>query len=82
MTAIVDLTGNPVDVCELSLDDLAAHVLTADPILDDWRNAPVLLRGKPLQNLIVQLTASYLSPTEKLSGTESVTGIRAATSVG
>lgn len=60
MTAIVDLTGNPVDVCELSLNDLAAHVLTSDPILDDWRSAPVLLRGKPLKNLIVQLTASRL----------------------
>lgn len=58
MTAIVDLTGNPVDVCEISLNDLAVHLFTRDPILDEWCNTPVPLRGTSLTNLIAQLVSN------------------------
>ncbi len=58
MAAIVDLTGNPVDVCEISLNDLAVHLFTRDPILDEWRNTPVPLRGTSLTNLIAQLVSN------------------------
>jgi hypothetical protein len=60
MTSIVDLTGNPVDVCELTLNDLAGHLIAGDPILDDWRNAPVPLRGTSLNTLLAQLIPTDL----------------------
>ncbi|TCM45611.1 hypothetical protein [Kribbella sp. VKM Ac-2568] len=52
MTSIVDMTGNPVDVCELNLVDLAVHQAAADPILLEWCETPIPLHGTPLPPIL------------------------------
>jgi hypothetical protein len=52
MTSIVDMTGNPVDVCELNLVDLAVHQVAADPILLEWCETPIPLHGTPVSALL------------------------------
>jgi hypothetical protein len=52
MSDIVELTGNPVDVDELSLRDLAGHHHAAVPVLQDWLDQPTILHGPPLQVLL------------------------------
>src|SRR5215217_9151385 len=36
MQTVVDLTGNPAHVFELSRTELSGHLDTEDPILNDW----------------------------------------------
>lgn len=52
MSDIVELTGNPVDVDELSLRDLAGHHHAAVPVIQDWLDQPTILSGPPLQVLL------------------------------
>ncbi|NEA33216.1 hypothetical protein [Streptomyces sp. SID13031] len=52
MSDIVELTGNPVDVDELSLRDLANHHHAAVPVIQDWLDQPTILAGPPLQVLL------------------------------
>jgi predicted nucleotidyltransferase len=52
MSDIVELTGNPVDVDELSLRDLANHHHAAVPVIEDWLRDPAVLHGPPLAVLL------------------------------
>lgn len=62
MSDIVELTGNPVDVDELSLRDLANHHRAAVPVVEDWLDNPTILHGPPLQTLLAA-RASINRPT-------------------
>jgi predicted nucleotidyltransferase len=48
MQTVVDLTGNPAHVFELSRTELAGHLDTEDPILNDWIRPSIQLTGVPL----------------------------------
>jgi predicted nucleotidyltransferase len=48
MQTIVDLTGNPAHVFELSRTELANHLATPTPILNDWLHPTLHLTGLPL----------------------------------
>jgi predicted nucleotidyltransferase len=48
MQTVVDLTGNPAHVFELSRTELAGHLDTEDPILNDWIRPSIELTGVPL----------------------------------
>lgn len=52
MSDIVELTGNPVDVDELSLRDLSNHHRAAAPVVEEWLDHPTILYGPPLQVLL------------------------------
>lgn len=52
MSDIVELTGNPVNVDELSLRDLTNHHRAALPVVEDWLHEPTILHGPPLQVLL------------------------------
>jgi predicted nucleotidyltransferase len=54
MQTVVDLTGNPAHVFELSQTELAGHLATADPILNDWMHPSIQLTGAPLPTLLNQ----------------------------
>lgn len=61
MQTVVDLTGNPAHVFELSRTELADHLATEDPILNDWMQPSIPLTGLPLATLLAeagQLAAS------------------------
>jgi hypothetical protein len=61
MQTVVDLTGNPAHVFELSRTELAGHLTTEDPILNDWAQPSIPLTGLPLTTLLAEaghLTAS------------------------
>jgi predicted nucleotidyltransferase len=62
MNDIVELTGNPVDVDELSLRDLANHHHAAVPVINDWLHQPTVLYGPPLQ-VLLSARASVHRPT-------------------
>jgi len=62
MSDIVELTGNPVDVDELSLRDLANHHHAAIPVVDQWLDTPTILHGPRLQTLLAA-RASIERPT-------------------
>ncbi|HZX03199.1 hypothetical protein [Kribbella sp.] len=47
MQSVVDLTGNPAHIFELSQSELANHLTTA-PILNDWTHPNLHLAGLPL----------------------------------
>jgi hypothetical protein len=61
MSDIVELTGNPVDVDELSLRDLANHHRAAVPVVEEWLHQPTILYGRPLQVLLAD-RASVVRP--------------------
>jgi predicted nucleotidyltransferase len=48
MQTAVDLTGNPAHVFELSRSELAGHLDTEDPILNDWAAPSLHLSGLEL----------------------------------
>ena len=54
MQTVVDLTGNPAHVFELSRTELAGQLSTADPILNDWANPSIQLTGLPLDHLLAE----------------------------
>ncbi|WP_344161043.1 hypothetical protein [Kribbella yunnanensis] len=51
MQTVVDLTGNPAHVFELSRTELANHLATEAPILNDWTHPTLHLAGLPLATL-------------------------------
>ncbi|GAB3940960.1 hypothetical protein GCM10029976_059460 [Kribbella albertanoniae] len=51
MQTVVDLTGNPAHVFELSRTELANHLATEAPILNDWLHPTLHLSGLPLATL-------------------------------
>ena len=52
MQTVVDLTGNPAHVFELSRTELTDHLLAEEPILNDWMRPSLQLTGRPLQSLL------------------------------
>ncbi|MEU4290734.1 hypothetical protein AB0E63_21105 [Kribbella sp. NPDC026596] len=54
MQTVVDLTGNPAHVFELSRTELAGHLTTEDPILNDWAHPSLPLTGLPLTTLLAE----------------------------
>ena len=58
MQTVVDLTGNPAHVFELSRIELSGHLDTEDPILNDWVQANIQLTGLPLPTLLAETPAS------------------------
>jgi predicted nucleotidyltransferase len=54
MQTVVDLTGNPAHVFELSQTELSGHLATEDPILNDWVRPSIELTGVPLATLLDQ----------------------------
>jgi predicted nucleotidyltransferase len=55
MQTVVDLTGNPAHVFELSQTELTGH-LSSDAILNDWAEPSIQLAGVPLDHLEVVLS--------------------------
>ena len=51
MQTVVDLTGNPAHLFELSRTELANHLATSAPILNDWLHPTLHLTGQPLTTL-------------------------------
>jgi hypothetical protein len=51
MQTVVDLTGNPAHLFELSRTELANHLVTSAPILNDWLHPSLHLTGQPLAAL-------------------------------
>ncbi len=51
MQTVVDLTGNPAHLFELSRTELANHLATSTPILNDWLHPTLHLSGLPLTAL-------------------------------
>jgi hypothetical protein len=51
MQTVVDLTGNPAHVFELSRTELADHLAREEPILNDWMHPSIQLAGDPLPAL-------------------------------
>ncbi|MET7278719.1 hypothetical protein ABZS29_10860 [Kribbella sp. NPDC005582] len=51
MQTVVDLTGNPAHLFELSRTELANHLATSAPILNDWLHPTLHLTGHPLTTL-------------------------------
>jgi predicted nucleotidyltransferase len=58
MQTVVDLTGNPAHVFELSQTELSDHMATEDPILNDWMHPSIQLTGVPLPTLLNQFEAA------------------------
>jgi len=58
---VVDLTGNPAHVFELSRTELAGHLATEDPILNDWAHPSIQLSGLPLETLLAQARRPLLT---------------------
>lgn len=58
MQTVVDLTGNPAHVFELSQTEFSDHLATEDPILNDWMQPSVQLTGVPLDVLLNDLEAA------------------------
>jgi predicted nucleotidyltransferase len=52
MQTVVDLTGNPAHVFELSRTELKDHVTAEDPILNDWPHPNLQVTGLPLATLL------------------------------
>jgi predicted nucleotidyltransferase len=61
MQTVVDLTGNPAHIFELSRTELADHLSTEDSILNDWTHPNLQLTGVPLETLLEE--AGRLTPT-------------------
>jgi hypothetical protein len=61
MQTVVDLTGNPAHIFELSRTELAGHLTTEDPILNDWARPSIPLTGLPLTTLLAE--AGHLTAT-------------------
>ena len=58
MQTVVDLTGNPAHVFELSQTEFSDHLATEDPILNDWMQPSIQLTGLPLAVLLNDLEAA------------------------
>jgi predicted nucleotidyltransferase len=58
MQTVVDLTGNPAHVFELSQTELSDHLVTEEPILNDWMHPSIQLIGVPLPTLLNQFEAA------------------------
>jgi predicted nucleotidyltransferase len=58
MQTVVDLTGNPAHVFELSQTELSDHLATEDPILNDWMHPSIQLTGLPLPTLLNHFEAA------------------------
>jgi len=58
MQTVVDLTGNAAHIFELSQTELADHLTTESPILNDWLTPSLQLTGIPLA-LNQYVEASY-----------------------
>lgn len=58
MQTVVDLTGNPAHVFELSQTEFSDHLVTEDPILNDWMQPSIQLTGVPLTTLLNDLEAA------------------------
>jgi predicted nucleotidyltransferase len=56
MQSIVDLTGNPAHVFELSRTELTDHLTHEDPILNDWLQPTIPLYGVPVPSLLDRST--------------------------
>jgi predicted nucleotidyltransferase len=56
MQTVVDLTGNPAHVFELSRTELTDHLATEEPILNDWMRPSIQLTGRPLASLLEEGT--------------------------
>ncbi|MGY4771296.1 nucleotidyltransferase domain-containing protein [Kribbella sp. CWNU-51] len=54
MQTVVDLTGNPAHVFELSRTELASHLAIEEPILNDWMRPSIQLTGLPLAALMAE----------------------------
>ena len=54
MQTVVDLTGNPAHVFEPSRTELAGHLATEEPILNDWMRPSIQLTGLPLAALMAE----------------------------
>ncbi|MGW6281987.1 hypothetical protein [Kribbella sp. NPDC055071] len=52
MQTVVDLTGNPAHIFELSRTELADHLNAGDSILNDWAHPNLQLTGLPLDTLL------------------------------
>ena len=58
MQSIVDLTGNPAHIFELSRTELADHLTQQEPILNDWLRPSLGLYGPP----VTTLASRHLTP--------------------
>ena len=56
MQSVVDLTGNPAHVFELSRTELTDHLTKEDPILNDWLQPSLPLYGVPVPSLLDRTT--------------------------
>jgi len=54
LQTVVDLTGNPAHVFELSRTELVGHLVVEDPILNDWAHPSIQLSGLPLETLLAE----------------------------
>jgi hypothetical protein len=52
MQSVVDMTGNPAHVFELSRTELTDHLTNEDPILNDWLQPSIPLYGVPIPALL------------------------------
>ena len=59
MQTVVDLTGNAAHIFELSQTELANHLTTETPILNDWLTPSLQLTGIPLALNRYDVEASY-----------------------
>ncbi|TWD80710.1 hypothetical protein FB561_1797 [Kribbella amoyensis] len=57
LQTVVDMTGNPAQVHDLSLPELAIHVRTDNPLVDTWHDEAILLHGPHLGRLLTRLHA-------------------------
>ncbi|MDX2969107.1 hypothetical protein [Kribbella solani] len=54
MQTVVDLTGNAAHIFELSQSELADHLGTEAPILNDWASPSIHLTGMPLEAVLAE----------------------------
>jgi hypothetical protein len=62
LRTIVDMTGNPAQLYELSRTELAGHVAGNEPIVDTWCNESVHLHGPDFATLLRTLHPTDRNP--------------------